>query len=329
MRLLPSRLSFLTRPDEDLLAAARRQGIAIRWGCRNGVCEICQARLCQGEVLNLRTRERQQAGDFILLCRAEAHSDLAVQIEDVMAAGEIRPQLVHCSIESIESLNHDVYRVRLKTPPGQPVAFHAGQYLAIERPGTDPAWFSIASAPEGPQSRHLELHIQAAEEWNTALEIMEFLRREKRVPVRLPFGKACLAAVPEEPLVLVAAGTGFAQMKSLVDYLHAYHAEIPVFLYWGVRKHEDMYLRSLPDRWAEDWPNFHFRPQVADNEDNDWEGHHEQLARAVLAGGHDFTQARVIASGSPVMVYTLMDHLVEHGLDVGRFMSDVLEYAPR
>ncbi|MFW5824730.1 MAG: NAD(P)H-flavin reductase, partial [Marinobacter sp.] len=66
-----------------------------------------------------------------------------------------------------------------------------------------------------------------------------------------------------------------------------------------------------------------------DNDDNDWSGHHDQLVEAVLASGFDWTNVQVMASGSPTMVYTLMDALVEAGLPESEFHSDALEYAPR
>src|SRR5690606_19478579 len=149
------------------------------------------------------------------------------------------------------------------------------------------------------------------------------------VTVELPNGKACLAAAPDKPLLLVAAGTGFAQMKSLVEFLQETRYSHPVTLFWGVRKHEDMYLRSLAQQWHEDWSNFSFVPVVGDDEDNDWGGHHDQLVRAVLVSGADWQNVEVHASGSPTMVYTLMDALLEKGLPAQAFFSDVLEYAPR
>ena len=107
------------------------------------------------------------------------------------------------------------------------------------------------------------------------------------------------------PLLLVAAGTGFAQMKSLVDYLQNTSYDKPVKFYWGVRRHEDMYLRSLAQQWQEEWPPFTFLPVVGDDEDNEWSGHHDQLVRTVLASGMDWSNVEVHASGSPTMVYTL------------------------
>ena len=252
-----------------------------------------------------------------------------------MPAGGHPMESVTARVIELTPLNHDVFQVKLRLPTGRAVPYHAGQYLAIMLPGAEPAWFSIASAPG---SDVLELHIQAASDWATAQGVMDYLRKQGEVCLQLPFGRACLAQRPERELLLVAAGTGFAQMKSILDYLGRVDTEsksatgsrhAPISLYWGVRRHEDMYLRDLPERWHEAWPEFRFVPVVSNDEDSEWQGHHDQLARVVLASGHDLSQATVIASGSPVMVYTLMDALVEAGLPADQFLSDVLEYAPR
>ena len=193
-------------------------------------------------------------------------------------------------------------------------------------PDTDPCYFSIASSPS---EELIELHIQATPEWVSAQKVIDALTSGGEVTVELPHGRACLASAPDKPLLLVAAGTGFAQMKSLVDYLQNTSYDKPVKFYWGVRRPEDMYLRSLAQQWQEEWPPFTFLPVVGDDEDNEWSGHHDQLVRTVLASGMDWSNVEVHASGSPTMVYTLMDALLEVGLPQEAFLSDVLEYAPR
>lgn len=331
--LAPAGVAFDAVPGEPILDAARRAGIAVRAACRNGVCEICEGTLVQGEAYNLRQNQVLARGDVVLLCRAEARGDLVIRVEDLTAAGAHPVESVTAQVVELMPLNHDVYQVKLRLPPGRNARFHAGQYLAIVLPGAEPAWFSIASAPGADV---LELHIQAASDWVTAQGVMDYLREQGRVPLQLPFGKACLAQRPEKELLLVAAGTGFAQMKSILDYLNVIDRETgagaprsPVTLFWGVRRHEDMYLRDLPEQWKAEWPGFRFVPVVGNDEDSEWQGHHDQLARVVLAEGHDLANVAVIASGSPVMVYTLMDALVAAGLPPEQFFSDVLEYAPR
>ncbi|MDX1589955.1 MAG: CDP-6-deoxy-delta-3,4-glucoseen reductase [Oleiphilaceae bacterium] len=243
-----------------------------------------------------------------------------------MATAPQPPAALDCRVNEVTLMGEDVYRVRLDPVEGELPAFAAGQYLALELPGEEPAWFSIASAPG---EAHLTLHIQVAGASDTAAQIIDHLRQERQVRVNMPFGEACLTAPPSQPLLLVVAGTGFAQAKSVVEFLMAQPASPPVFLYWGVRRHEDMYLRTLADQWQQRWPDFHFRPVVGDDADHGWTGHHDHLVRALKADGHRLGEVQVLASGSPAMVYSVMDTLVDAGLPQSHFLSDVLQYAPR
>jgi CDP-4-dehydro-6-deoxyglucose reductase len=243
-----------------------------------------------------------------------------------MASGNNPPRKFQAQVVDVRSINHDVYRVELKLPRRRELSFHAGQYLSVNLPDADPCYFSIASSPN---AELIELHIQATPEWVSAQKVIDALTSGGEVTVELPNGHACLAAVPGKPLLLVAAGTGFAQMKSLVDYLRETDYAEPTRLYWGVRHKDDLYLNSLAQEWEEEWAPFSYTPVVGDNEDNDWSGHHDQLVRTVLSSGADWSNVEVHASGSPTMVYTLMDALIEAGLPQEAFFSDVLEYAPR
>ncbi|WP_303290268.1 2Fe-2S iron-sulfur cluster-binding protein [Marinobacter sp. SS5-14b] len=326
IRLQPSGIVFQALEKEDLLSAAASAGIRVPAACRNGVCEICEARLNSGQALNTRNQQPIPVGQRLMMCRTLALTDLELEIPAVMASGQYQPRKFQAKVVDVRSISHDVYRVALALPRRRDIAFHAGQYLSVLLPGADPCYFSIASSPA---AENIELHIQASPDWVSAQKVIDALTSGQDVTVELPHGKACLSAAPEKSLLLVAAGTGFAQMKSLVEYLKETTFTHTVKLFWGVRKHEDMYLRSLAQQWHEDWDAFTFVPVVGDDEDNDWGGHHDQLVRAVLASGADWRNTEVHASGSPAMVYTLMDALLAEGLPEGAFFSDVLEYAPR
>jgi CDP-4-dehydro-6-deoxyglucose reductase len=324
--LSPAALPFDTAAGETLLSAAGRTGIAVPTACRNGVCELCEARLVSGEALNTRNQHTIPVTGRLMMCRTLALSDLELEIDAVMAAGDNQPRKFQAKVVDVRSISHDVYRVELQLPRRRELSFHAGQYLSVNLPDADPCYFSIASSPS---EELIELHIQATPEWVSAQMVIDALTSGGEVTVELPHGRACLASAPAKPLLLVAAGTGFAQMKSLVDYLRETSYDKPVNFYWGVRRHEDMYLRSLAQQWQEEWSPFTFLPVVGDDEDNEWSGHHDQLVRTVLASGMDWNNVEVHASGSPTMVYTLMDALLEVGLPQEAFFSDVLEYAPR
>ncbi|WP_239985653.1 2Fe-2S iron-sulfur cluster-binding protein [Marinobacter salexigens] len=322
----PSGIRYLAPADVDLLSAADSAGIAVPHACKNGVCELCEARLLSGSAVNTRNQQLIPVDARLMMCRSTALDHLELEMSAVMAAGKNQPRKYQANVVDVSSISHDVYRVELQLPRRRELSFHAGQYLSINLPDAEPCYFSIASSPS---EQNIELHIQASPEWLSAQKVIDALTSGETVSLELPHGKACLACAPEKPLLLVAAGTGFAQMKSLVSYLRNASFSRPVKLFWGVRRHEDMYLRSMARKWEQEWQEFTFHPVVGDDEDSEWSGHHDQLVRAVLASGMDWGNVEVHASGSPTMVYTLMDALVDAGLPVEAFFSDVLEYAPR
>ncbi|MDO6443515.1 2Fe-2S iron-sulfur cluster-binding protein [Marinobacter sp. 2_MG-2023] len=324
--LKPSGIRYSAGINVDLLSAAADAGIAVPFACKNGVCELCEARLLSGSALNTRNQQMIPVGARLMMCRTVACDHLELEISAVMAAGKNQPRKFQANVVDVRSISHDVYRVELQLPRRRELSFHAGQYLSVILPDAEPCYFSIASSPS---EQNIELHIQASPEWVSAQKVIDALTSGEAVSLELPHGKACLASAPEKPLLLIAAGTGFAQMKSLVEYLRGTSFSQPVKLFWGVRRHEDMYLRSMARQWEQEWSAFTFQPVVGDDEDNDWSGHHDQLVRAVLATGADWKNVEVHASGSPTMVYTLMDALIEAGLPPEGFFSDVLEYAPR
>ena len=48
--LEPQGPAFLAGPDESILDAALRQGVALSYGCRNGACGACRGRIIAGRV---------------------------------------------------------------------------------------------------------------------------------------------------------------------------------------------------------------------------------------------------------------------------------------
>ncbi len=77
VRLEPVGVEFEVEPDETVLAAAFRQGIALPHGCKEGQCSACKSILTDGEVEMLRystfaLNDSEKESGHILLCRARA-----------------------------------------------------------------------------------------------------------------------------------------------------------------------------------------------------------------------------------------------------------------
>lgn len=323
--LQPKGLAFTCQPEQTIYDAALQAGVGLPVACKNGVCHICRARLISGscrygELPGGETSER-------LLCMAQPLDACEFFIKEAYAPGELSVKTIACQLESVEPIRANVHRVRLLLPAGKQPKFHAGQYLAITLPGKDePMYFSIACAPGG---RQIELHIQADPHLLSAVQLIEHLQQNRSVRISLPYGKACLSAVSDCPVLLIAAGTGFAQMKSLLEFLFAQGFSLPIHLYWGARRAEDLYLTDLALQWQASHSNFHFHSLVAATLNDAGQGaeHRQRLAEKVLADNLNLSQYHCYISGSSSLVFTTMKALVAQGLRRECIFSDVFEYA--
>ena len=317
--LQPSGAVLETLPGERILDAAQRLGYECPQSCRNGNCHVCAALLVEGQV--------EQAGEVrdqgeVYTCLAAPLEDCVVLWDGVLALGELPVRSLACQLTECVDMGGDVWRVRLRAPAGKPPRYHAGQYLMLERENGEKSAFSLASAPHS--GRDLELHVLVRED--SARSLIEQLQRNKMVRVELPFGDTHLSELPDGPLVLIAAGTGMAQMHSLIEHCRAKGFKHPVHLYWGVRRPEDFYTL---DEWAE-WektPNLFLHKVVSDL--CGWEGRCGMLHEAVCEDISDLASVHVYASGSPAMIYGTLDALVAAGMDAHQMRADVFAYCPR
>ena len=317
--LQPSGLVLNVESGERLLDAARRQGLSCPQSCRNGNCHICSALLVEGRVRQAGTSHEH--GE-VFACLAEPEQDCVLQWYGVLAPGELPQRRLTFQLLECAELGGDVWRVRLLAPAGKPPRYHAGQYLLVEDASGEQMAFSIASAPH--QGRELELHILATEE--RPAELIGQMQRERLVRVQLPFGDTHLTELPDGPLLLLAAGTGMAQMQSLVEHCRALGFAYPIHLYWGARQAGDFYTLPYQAEWQK-MDNLRLHQVVSD--EDDWAGRSGFLHEAVSADFADLKGLHVYASGSPAMIYATLDALVEAGMDAAQMRADVFAYAPR
>lgn len=149
---------------------------------------------------------------------------------------------IHCKVASVDAITDTVYRVRLV--PETSFAFRAGQYLLVVMDDQDKRPFSIASTPD--EKAFIELHIGASEINLYAMAVMERVLQQRELLIDLPHGNAWLRDDEQQrPLLLIAGGTGFAYVRSILLTALASDPEREISVYWGGR--ERKYLYDLPE----------------------------------------------------------------------------------
>jgi NAD(P)H-flavin reductase len=102
----------------------------------------------------------------------------------------------------------------------------------------------------------------------------------------------------------------------MLEYAFARGIQRRMFLYWGVRRPEDLYLRELPERWAREHANFTFVPVISG-----------LVHEKILADFADLAGYQVYACGSAGMVQAVHPAFTAHGLGPDDCFSDA--FVPR
>lgn len=230
-----------------------------------------------------------------------------------------------CAVLSREALSGGVLRIRLAVPQAPPISFAAGQYLKVHAPDGTTAAYSIASRPQV-DNPVIELHVRPRGLDDGALD--RLITSSDRLDISLPYGRCALQGAPTQPTLFVAASTGFAQMKAMLEFCFEVGLQAPLYLYWGGSCAQDLYLQTLPEAWSGEVPDFHFVPVVSGPEP-EWTGRTGLLHSAIRADFSTLQGCGLYLSGSPQMVYGTVDGLSDFGLAEADIHADVFDYAPK
>ena len=142
-----------------------------------------------------------------------------------------------CKVTSVEAITDTVYRVRLV--PEAAFSFRAGQYLMVVMDERDKRPFSMASTPS--EHEFIELHIGASELNLYAMAVMDRILKEREIEVDIPHGEAWLRDDEDRPLILIAGGTGFSYVRSILLTALARNPDRDIAIYWGGREAKHLY----------------------------------------------------------------------------------------
>jgi len=330
VQLLPSNHKFIVENGESVLTAALRQGVNLPYGCRSGNCGTCKGHLQQGEIHydvehTSLTEEEKQHG-IVLLCQAKANSDLVIEAQVIPDSEEVVIKKLPCRVMEKIMLCHDVVSLRLKIPTIEKFAYLAGQYIDILLPDGRHRSFSIANAPHTGDS--LELHIRVVEGGEFTNHLLNDIEVKTILRIEGPHGQFYLHEESDRDIIFMAGGTGFAPIKSIIEYAITHNIERQMYLYWGVRSREDLYMNNLARMWASDFKHIHYIPVLSDAVNNENQDVRTGYVHEAIA--NDFPQKLanfdIYASGPPAMVEAGRIVFELNGLPAEQYYSDAFEF---
>ncbi|AGH80290.1 FMN reductase [Psychromonas sp. CNPT3] len=225
-----------------------------------------------------------------------------------------------CKVTSIEKLNNSLYRVFLK--PAEKVTYKAGQYLSVLMGEKDKRHFSIANAP---LSECIELHIGATPENTYAMQVIEKMQNEGVVDVEIGLGEAFLREKSTRPIILMAGGTGFSYVKSLLEQIVILKLTNPVYLYWGVKEYAHFYFDEQASQWAKQHNNVHFHP-VVEQPEVDWQGHQGYVHQAVLNDFSELNAFDIYIVGRFEMAKIAREDFIKQGAQKDHIYGDAFAF---
>jgi CDP-4-dehydro-6-deoxyglucose reductase len=319
--------SFSVDEGETLLAAGLRQHLALPFGCQSGGCGSCRVRLVAGEVAYPFAPAALSQGEidagYILMCLAQAKSDLTLDLHQPAQLEELRPRKLPTRVMVKRLLSHDVIQLMLKLPKGDVLRYLPGQYLDILLEDGRRRSFSIANAPNG---ETLELHLRITPGGRFAKWVLEEMPEKAILRLEAPLGAFYIREDSERPIVLMAGGTGFSPAKAMLEELLPKQGARSVHLFWGARAQEDLYMDAEVRAWAAQYPQFRYTP-VLTEPDAAWNGATGFVHEAVLRAYPTLAGQELYLCGPPVMVQAGKRAFLAAGLDADHLFYDSFDYA--
>jgi NAD(P)H-flavin reductase len=313
--------TFHLKQYESVLDCLLRNGEAIPYACKAGMCQACLIRAvdCEASAESRKwIRAELQAKGYTLACQWVPDADVAAELPDVEEFS------VAVRISELSPLNARVLRLRLEPEePAMMFAYRPGQYLSLINPDGIARNYSLANDYE--QDHFLELHISSTTHGVFTHWLFNEAKSGMQLHMRGPAGDCHYSNMEGDtfPLLLAGTGTGLAPLYGIArDALRQGHGG-PIDLYHGGRTSAQLYYVEELRQLARDNLNFHYHPCVIEAGDDS--GMTSGRLETLVASGLETAtvpQTRVFLCGAPDFVYAMRKRIFLKGVRAGHIHCD-------
>ena len=321
----PGNREIVARAGETILEAGLRAGLDMPYECRNGGCGACKGSVLNGQIQQgmfqrsaLSDAERAQGKT--LFCCAVPLSDLELEYQPGAAGRDVPVKALEVLVTRMERLAEDVMVLCLKQPEGSRMDFAAGQYFNVVLDDGARRAFSFATAPGA--TDEIEMHVRLIPGGRFTTHVFTRMKEGDHIEIEGPFGQFAFRE-SDKPIIFVAGATGFAPVKSMLEYAFNAGLQRKMYLYWGVRRRRDLYMAELPEQWVREHSNFAFVPVLSEPHAEDrWDGRTGLVHEAILHDFPDLSGFEIYTCGSVKMVETARPAFVAQGLNEDACFAD-------
>jgi toluene monooxygenase electron transfer component len=253
--------SFEAGPQETLLYAALRAGVAAPYECATGTCGTCKARRLAGVIINDWSDAPGGAylkpeRDEVLLCQTRALSACSFEVPgsiNLAVSPRLRPRFGTAVLKRIERLTADVATLHLRPDP--PLEFIAGQFAVFRAPGiAGYRAYSMVSRPDEPD------RIELVVKHKPGGQFTDYLLSRAAPGDRLewfgPLGKATFEPAEQRTMLCIVGGSGIASIMSILGSAcgAGHFSHFDGVVYFGVRTAADVFYLDRLNRFAAAFP---------------------------------------------------------------------------
>jgi len=323
----PSGHDFFVEGSDTLLDAGLRAGLALPYGCSNGACGQCKARVLSGEVQKVRHHdyvftEAEKAQGYTLLCCHTALTDLVVQTDEAAGAADMPLQTITARARKLEPLGPDTLLLHVRTPRSQRLRFLAGQRAAIGFDEALEAALPIASCPC--DDMNLQFHIPRRPGDPFCDYAFNRLRVNDAVTLTGPRGGFVLEDDSPRSLLFIAWAAGFAPIKSLVEHAMSADTAEHIELYWAAAGPDGHYMDNLCRSWSDAIENLHYhRLELPAREGLTRQRAVADHLERIAAAHADLNEFDVYVAGPEALVEASRRGLLAAGLGPAQLRTDI------
>lgn len=311
---------FVTCRDTQTIAdASYLRGINIPVDCTDGVCGTCKA-FCEsgsyevGSHLQDALDEDEEAAGHLLPCVTRPRSDLVLQIACTSEVAKTRAAGYGGTLVELQRLSATTVQIGVEIPNRAELTFLPGQYVNIAVPGTDVTRsYSFSNAPH---EERLTFLVKLTPGGAMSTYLADRAAIGDGITFTGPHGSFFLREA-ENPLLLLAGGTGLAPILSILRKLRGDGSGRKAHVVYGVNTDEDLVALDEIAEIAAELPGLTSDYCVTDPGSTAAnKGPERAYVTSLIAPEHLYDGAvAVYTCGPPPMVDAVRRHFIDVGTE--------------
>ena len=259
---MPTGHEYFIEGSNSILESGLSAGLALNYGCSNGNCGKCKARLISGDVKKIKQHdytlsEAEKTQNYILTCSNTALTDIVLEANEAGNENDIPMQNITAKVKKIAPLDDSLMLLHLKTPRTNRLRFLAGQSATIKINGGEES-FPIASCPC--DDMNIQFHIKRNDKSLLVSHIFEKLTSNDNVDIEGPIGHYLSRDESDNSILFIAFDEGFATIKSLIEHAMTLDNAEFIHLFWIATNGKTHYLHNQCRAWTDALDNFRYTP---------------------------------------------------------------------